>query len=503
MDNLAHGSAPVQSLTRKRKADSEECSSPDSSPDSTLDPSATRRCPQNTTERPPAAAAMPRALGDRDHDMLSPWPDASASQSDSATTAGASTSDGPSRPKRPRIEIPQSPSSPRRSRKGRPIGRLPASAIDPLMSRPGHLVETQDTGTISYRPGKGPGPANGTLLRRTRCQPIRRSSSDPVSTASVDPQSPHIPPHSPPINRETLKELDLEAILSNPQLRSSLFRIPFLDVDILCSSVGHDLLFDPGLQFRPTSSRRKREVAENYWLAVVRELECGCTCVTLDGEGKPADRRCICSAFPKPTSRAIIAFPALGNLMTVRVASRIRPLLVELGLTLSTIIEPPVPKGLEQYTPRDPANPQMQQNNAHLELLKSVLDVELIEQEIEHKVFNPAALFEAIGSVIRCHCAPMRDAAVHQMVSLAQSCIPGDPESTANAVRAIRLCFEIMELMKLVCHKSMRHIFHICSDRARCVTGCCESPVAGPKTIPVEVGLIVRAAGISGVQTKR
>jgi hypothetical protein len=37
----------------------------------------------------------------------------------------------------------------------------------------------------------------------------------------IDPCSPHIPVRNPPINKDTLKELDLEAILHNPQLRAS------------------------------------------------------------------------------------------------------------------------------------------------------------------------------------------------------------------------------------------------------------------------------------------
>jgi hypothetical protein len=36
----------------------------------------------------------------------------------------------------------------------------------------------------------------------------------------IDPCSPHIPVRNPPINKDTLKELDLEAILRNPQLRA-------------------------------------------------------------------------------------------------------------------------------------------------------------------------------------------------------------------------------------------------------------------------------------------
>ena len=37
-----------------------------------------------------------------------------------------------------------------------------------------------------------------------------------------------------------------------------------------------------------------------------------------------------------------------------------------------------------------------------------------------------------------------------QMVELAESCAPGGTGTKADAVGAIRLCFEIMELMKLV-----------------------------------------------------
>jgi hypothetical protein len=42
----------------------------------------------------------------------------------------------------------------------------------------------------------------------------------------IDPCSPHIPVRNPPINKDTLKELDLEAILRNPQLRA--FPLPSL-----------------------------------------------------------------------------------------------------------------------------------------------------------------------------------------------------------------------------------------------------------------------------------
>lgn len=44
----------------------------------------------------------------------------------------------------------------------------------------------------------------------------------------------------------------------------------------------------------------------------------------------------------------------------------------------------------------------------------------------------------------------MRDHSVDQMVEIAKSCAPGGKGTKSDAVRAIRMCFEIMELMKLV-----------------------------------------------------
>lgn len=61
----------------------------------------------------------------------------------------------------------------------------------------------------------------------------------------------------PPINLQSLKEIDLHEILKNPQLR-------------------HDILFDPQLQFRPNldgeRGRRKKTIIEKYWTDV--EDEC-------------------------------------------------------------------------------------------------------------------------------------------------------------------------------------------------------------------------------------
>lgn len=220
----------------------------------------------------------------------------------------------------------------------------------------------------------------------------------------------------------------------------------------LRSNSGHDLLFDSGLQFRPTSSRRKRDLADNYWNAIIRELETGCTCTTVDGHGRPLERICICKSVPMPIGKSIRASTAAGTFNTIRTPSRLKPLLTELLEVLISIIQPVVTRsaGLGLYP--ELLHPQYNQNASHVSLLRSILDADLIQQELDHALFDPCGVFQTIGDIIRCYCAPMRDHAVDQMVKLAQSCSPGGTGTKADAVRAIRLCFEIMELMKLVCN---------------------------------------------------
>lgn len=65
-------------------------------------------------------------------------------------------------------------------------------------------------------------------------------------------------PSLPPINLQSLKEIDLHEILKNPQLR-------------------HDILFDPQLQFRPNldgeRGKRKKSIIDKYWLEVRKECQ--------------------------------------------------------------------------------------------------------------------------------------------------------------------------------------------------------------------------------------
>ncbi|CAG90483.2 DEHA2G10604p [Debaryomyces hansenii CBS767] len=63
-------------------------------------------------------------------------------------------------------------------------------------------------------------------------------------------------PPLPPINLQSLKEIDLHEILKNPQLR-------------------HDIVFDPQLQFRPNldgeRGKRKKSIIDKYWGEIEKE----------------------------------------------------------------------------------------------------------------------------------------------------------------------------------------------------------------------------------------
>ncbi|KAG2361703.1 T-complex 11 [Suillus spraguei] len=244
----------------------------------------------------------------------------------------------------------------------------------------------------------------------------------------VDLSSPHIPAMHPLINRQTLKELDLDSILRNPQLR-------------------HDLLFDAGLQFRPTSGRRKRDLSDKYWSAIAQELQTGCTCVSFDLQWKPHDLLCVCAQGPIPQVPSLTYCSPLRAL-TLRMPSRIRPLLTEFLQVLLFVIQP-LTSICGTYANPATLQTQIEQHAAQAAHLRSLFDPELIQQELQHELFDPSGLFIVIGQTLKSHCAPMRDRLVDAMVEAAKTCAPGCGGSKADAVKAVRVCLDILELMKL------------------------------------------------------
>lgn len=64
----------------------------------------------------------------------------------------------------------------------------------------------------------------------------------------------------------------------------------------------------------------------------------------------------------------------------------------------------------------------------------------------------PTGMFRAIGDILIKNCAHVRDSAIETMVETAQACSSGG--SKEGAVKVVRNCMNILELMKLVRHST-------------------------------------------------
>ena len=209
------------------------------------------------------------------------------------------------------------------------------------------------------------------------------------------------------------------------------------------------MLFDSGLQFRPTSSRRKRDQAELYWAAIAREFESHCTCITWDEHGHIlAEPVCICRDFYSPSTHHTAAILPDFRGKTLRTGSRLRDLFSELLEVLLSVIHPP-PSSLVDCTASTPSfQPTSNQITTHSDYIRSILDPELIEQQIYHGVWDASGLFQVLGETLKTHCAPMRDHNIEAMIQTAQSCTDG--RNFSSIAKAIRMCFDVLEFMKLV-----------------------------------------------------
>ncbi|KAJ9475709.1 Protein SOK1 [Pseudozyma hubeiensis] len=276
-----------------------------------------------------------------------------------------------------------------------------------------------------------------------------------AGSGSSRSRSTFTPTLHPPITRHTLRELDLFEILKNPQLR-------------------HDVVFDPNVQFRPNfdgeRGRRKREAGERYWTAVVREIETGCTCTTFShGQLLP----CTCKAKKSLRQMNDVGTQeAVKPLQQSRIPSRIPLLVQELRTICLSILPSNYPVDAlaadtedsaaaitaEQLKTADASASErvassLQQKSTvstdsstpwtttHHQLIAQTLDPHLISQELQHCVLDVPSLVTFMGSILKLHCAPMRDEAIEKMVEVV--CVD------RNIGKGLRLCFEILELMKL------------------------------------------------------
>jgi len=210
---------------------------------------------------------------------------------------------------------------------------------------------------------------------------------------------------------------------------------------------GHDIVHDSTLQFRTSYSHRKQEAADRYWNAVLQELNSGCTCITVEVTGRNAcPLACECSAAPGPFSHPHAVFRGSRYGITLRMPSRIRPLLSEF-LEVMLLVTAPATFMLNGRGPQK----RVDEHCETATQLRSILDPALIEQEITQNVFDPTGLFKTISSILKANCAPMRDAAIDAMLSVALSPSMPGKERNFKAIKGLRMCLEILELMKLVC----------------------------------------------------
>lgn len=183
MGDLGHTLPPVSNC-RKRKADADEEPIPQDTPAPT-DDILVEGIPRQPPSSPWLSTDTARAV----------WP-AESSPTDSAPPSPLSSTDGADSPLR----------SPKRPR----VDTAPPKTL-----------------RVSERHSSPRSPT-----RRSRRRPDTREVSTPLPLDSqlppihhpafphIDLSSPHIPSLHPLINRQTLKELDLAAILRNPQLRT-------------------------------------------------------------------------------------------------------------------------------------------------------------------------------------------------------------------------------------------------------------------------------------------
>jgi hypothetical protein len=212
-------------------------------------------------------------------------------------------------------------------------------------------------------------------LREPMSSTIRRTKSLPhlVLDDNSDGVFLEILSLLPPITRFSLRELDMDEVLANAQLR-------------------HDILFDPDLQFKPSSADNDEddEVLEDGEDWGAGDSKTKAYWSDLQDEVKQGD---------------LFRLPLL--------VSEIRAIMVEL-----------LPSGQEIKGE-----------------LESKLDSRFVHQQIQSGIMNPVPLFQYIADVMKLNCAPFRDPIVDQMVAESQN---------GNIVKALKICFDMLELMKLV-----------------------------------------------------
>lgn len=134
--------------------------------------------------------------------------------------------------------------------------------------------------------------------------------------------------------------------------------------------------------------------------------------------------------------------PSIRTSVSERLPSRIVPLIQELRDILLALLPQPTADAQGPDSPIRRAG-----GSATAAMICETLDPALIAQEVSHRVLDVASLATFFGQILKSHCAPMRDEIVESMVKLIRT---GGAENDMTMVsNGLRMCFEILELMKL------------------------------------------------------
>ena len=197
---------------------------------------------------------------------------------------------------------------------------------------------------------------------------------------------------NPPVTKASLSELDLVRIVNDARLR-------------------HDVNFDREVLFRPNMQgevgRRKRELEEGYWDALVIELAMYI-----------ARRRKMLSNSPDS--------PWQLNAAT---ADQVPLRLPRMFRAIQEILKTLVPV-------------------SEWDTVDARLDVELLVQQMDKGVCDILGLSEWLSSLLLGSCSPMRDVLVIAMVKAIRKGVETD--HAGRIVTGLKYLFAILETMKLV-----------------------------------------------------
>ncbi|GAB7355013.1 hypothetical protein MBLNU459_g5619t1 [Dothideomycetes sp. NU459] len=205
----------------------------------------------------------------------------------------------------------------------------------------------------------------------------------------------------PPITHESLAELDVARIINNPKLR-------------------HDVNFDRELHFRPNldGSRGKQKLknADEYWKALVAELE---LYRTIGGQLFT----CESAQDEEYWSRMMQA------------SQKRMPGMFE---TIKEVLKSLVPE-------RDQP------------IVNDRLDVPMVMQQISKGVFDLMEFALWLATLLKAHCAPMRDDWIDQMVTQTRKGV--EEGCQKRIVLSLRQTLGILEAMKLdIANHQIRHL---------------------------------------------